>query len=217
MTEFETTPRNKVRRLPARASYDAQAIYPIIDAAMVCHVAFVTDGQPFVIPTQHARVGDTLLFHGSPGSRLIRVIESGQPLSVSFAMVDGLVVARSIFHHSVNYRSAVVFGRGRKIEAEDEVLAALRAFSEKVLPGRWDEARPPSLAELRVTAVAAIDIESASAKLRSGPPGDALEDMQLPVWAGVVPLRQAAGPLESDSAETVPASVKAYLRAVNGE
>jgi len=212
MTAFEPTPRNKVRRLPSRAAYDDKTIYAIIDAAPLCHVGFVSDGQPFVIPTQHARVGSTLYFHGSPGSRLMRAIESGQALCVSFALLDGLVAARSIFHHSVNYRSAVVFGSGRKVEGEEQILAALRAFAEHVLPGRWDEARPPSPAELRATTVAALEIESASAKQRSGPPGDDPADLELPVWSGVIPLRTAAGPLESDSDQPVPPSVQALLK-----
>ena len=211
MSTFETTSRNKVRRLADRASYDSEAVYAIIDAVPICHVAFVSDGQPFVIPTQHARVGNTLFLHGSPGSRLIRLIGSGAPVSVSFAAVDGLVVARSIFHHSVNYRSVVVFGHGRKLEGDEDLLAALRAFSEKVLPGRWDESRPPTPAEMRVTAVAAIDIESASAKTRSGPPGDDPADLELPIWHGVIPLRPAAGPLESDSTQPVPPSVQEFL------
>lgn len=212
MPSFETTSRNKVRRLAERASYDAETVYAIIDAAPLCHVAFVSEGQPFVIPTQHARVGDTLLLHGSPGSRLIRLVGAGAAVSVSFAFLDGLVVARSIFHHSMNYRSVVVFGHGRKLEGQAELLAALKAFSEKVLPGRWDEARPPSQDELRVTAVVAIDIESASAKQRSGPPGDDPADLELPIWAGVIPLRPSALPSVSDSNEPIPPSVQEFLR-----
>ena len=217
MSEFEITPRNKVRRLADRASYDAEAVYAVIDAAPVCHVAFIVDGQPFSIPTQHARIGNTLLLHGSPGSRLIRHVQSGRPLCISFVLVDGLVVARSIFHHSINYRSAVVFGTGHKVEGTDGLLEALHAFAEKILPGRWDEARRPSPEELRVTAAVAIEIESASLKQRAGDPGDDAEDLDLPIWAGLVPLRPAAGPAESRASQPVPASVQAYLKAVNGE
>ena len=211
MSSFEVTPRNQVRRKPERASYDAETVYAILDAAQVCHMAFVEDGQPFVIPTQFGRIGDVLVVHGSYGSRLMKLLQAGAQVSVSVAVVDGLVVARSVMHHSANYHSAVVFGRGRKLESDEEKLAGLRAFTEKVLPGRWEEARPPSPAELRGTALAAIDIHSASAKVRSGPPIDAAEDLALPVWAGVIPLRTTAGPLAGESDQPVPTSVRSYL------
>jgi len=212
MPIFDPSPRSKVRRLAERASYDSSVIYPIIDAALVCHVAFVADGQPFSIPTLHARMGDSLLLHGSAGSRLIRHLQAGNEVCVSFALVDGLVLAKSVFHHSVNYRSAVVFGRGRKIEGQEEVLQVLQAFTEKILPGRWDEVRPPNPQELRITGVAALEILSASAKDRSGPPGDDPEDAELPVWNGVIPLRPGAGALKSDSPLPVSPSVAAFLK-----
>lgn len=188
MPEYPKTPRNRVRRLPARASYDAEAIYRIIDDAALCHVAFAEDGQPFVIPALHGRLGDQVVIHGAPASRLLRHIAAGHPVSLAFTLLDGLVLARSAFHHSVNYRSAVVFGQGRAVEQDAEKLRALEAISEHLLPGRWAEVRAPSRAELQATKVVAIAIESASAKMRSGPPSDDEEDYALPVWAGVLPL-----------------------------
>jgi hypothetical protein len=212
MPVYEPTPRSKVRRLAERASYDSAEIYPILDAALVCHVAFVVEGQPFVIPTLHARIGDTILLHGSPGSRLIRHLQAGNEVSISVALVDGLVAAKSAFHHSINYRSAVIFGRGRKVEGNAELLKGLEAFTEKILPGRWSEARTPNPEELRVTGMAAVDIVSASAKSRSGPPVDDPADLDLPVWNGVIPLHQAAGPLQSGSPLPASPSVEAFLK-----
>lgn len=189
MPNFERTPRNEVHRLPERATYDRAAIYQIVDEALICHVAFVQDGQPFVIPTNHARQGDTLLLHGSGASRLVRHIQDGQPVCVAFTLVDGLVLARSVCHHSLNYRSAVVFGRGQMVEDEQAKLRALELLTEQVAPGRWADARKPTGQELRATAVVSVSIESASAKSRSGPPADDEADRQLPVWAGVLPLQ----------------------------
>lgn len=216
MSTFEPSKRNKVRRVPERAAYDRDTIYAIVDAALICHVAFVDEGQPFVIPTLHARIGDTLLLHGSPGSRMLRQVQAGNEVCVSIALVDGLVAAKAVFHHSVNYRSAVLFGRGRKISGEEETRKALQAFSEKILPGRWQEARVPNPAELRVTGAAAIDITAASAKQRSGPAKDDLEDADLAVWSGVIPLHESAGPLQSDSTLPVSASVLALVQKKNG-
>ena len=196
MSEFEPTPANEVKRLPERATYDRAAIYQIIDEALICHVGFVQDGQPFVIPTNHARQGDTLLFHGAGASRLVRHIRDGHPVCVAFTLVDGLVLARSVCHHSLNYRSAVVFGRGQIVEDEEAKLQALELLTEQVAPGRWQDARKPTRQELKATAVVSIAIESASAKSRSGPPADDEDDHQLPVWAGVLPLQlQAEDPV----------------------
>jgi nitroimidazol reductase NimA-like FMN-containing flavoprotein (pyridoxamine 5'-phosphate oxidase superfamily) len=188
MPDFPQTKRNLVRRLPARATYDAEAIHAIIDEAPLCHIAFSEEGQPFVIPALHGRLGNELFIHGAPASRLLRHIAAGQPVSAAFTLLDGLVLARSIFHHSMNYRSAIIFGQGRIVEADADKLRALEAISEHLLPGRWAEARPPNRAELNATAVVAIVIESASAKIRSGPPGDDEKDYSLPVWAGILPL-----------------------------
>jgi hypothetical protein len=190
MPTFELTPRNKVKRLAERGKYDKATIYPIVDEAFICHVGFVQDGQPFVIPTIHARHEDTIFFHGAKASRLLKHIEAGHPLCVTVTLLDGLVMARSVFHHSMNYRAAVLYGRGQVIEEPAEKLAALRTVSEAIMPGRWDDARQPTRKELKATTVVAMPIESASAKTRSGPPGDDDEDYALPVWAGVVPIRQ---------------------------
>jgi nitroimidazol reductase NimA-like FMN-containing flavoprotein (pyridoxamine 5'-phosphate oxidase superfamily) len=188
MPEFPRTPLNRVRRLPARASYEPEVIYAIIDEAPLCHVAFSEEGQPFVIPALHGRLGDHVVLHGAPASRLLRQVSAGLPLSVAFTLLDGLVLARSAFHHSVNYRSAVVFGRGRALEQDAEKLEALEAISEHLLPGRWAEARVPNRAELDATAVVAIAIECASAKMRGGPPSDDENDYAIPIWAGVLPV-----------------------------
>lgn len=191
---FPQTPKNVVKRLPQRGHYDRATIYPILDAAFVCHVAFVQDGQPFIIPTLYARQDDAILLHGATTSRMLRHAESGGALSIAVTLVDGIVLARSVFHHSINYRSAVVFGHGRLIDAPEEKAAALAAFTEKLLPGRWDDARPPHANESKATAVIAVEIESASAKIRQGPPGDDEEDLALPVWAGVLPVAPHYGP-----------------------
>lgn len=196
MSTYERTPRNKVRRIPERGRYDRATIDPILDAALVCHVGIVQDGQPFVIPTLHARDGEDILLHGASTSRLIAHIGAGHPVCITVTLVDGLVLARSVFHHSVNYRSAVLFGRGALVEEPEARMAALERFTERLLPGRWADVRPPSPQEFKATSVVRVAIESASAKLRGGPPGDDAEDLALPVWAGVVPVRSALGPPE---------------------
>jgi nitroimidazol reductase NimA-like FMN-containing flavoprotein (pyridoxamine 5'-phosphate oxidase superfamily) len=190
---FPKTARNNVKRLPERGHYDAATIYPIIDAALICHVGFALDGQPFVIPTLFARQDDTILLHGAKGSRLLRHIQSGGEVCITITLVDGIVLARSVFHHSINYRSVVLFGKGAVIAGEQAQLQALESFTERLIPGRWQDARPPNAIELKQTTVIAVQIESASAKIRSGPPGDEAGDLDLPVWAGVLPLRQIAG------------------------
>lgn len=192
MPEFPVTELNRVRRLPERSRYDKDTIYRIVDEALYCHVGFVQDNQPFVVPTIHARLDDTLILHGAKASRLLNQIRVGSPICVAITLLDGLVFARSAFHHSMNYRSVVLFGTGRVIEADGEKLQALRALTEHIARGRWDEARKPNPQELNVTAVAAIPIEKASAKVRSGPPADDDEDYQLAIWAGVLPMRQQA-------------------------
>ncbi len=196
--EFEQTPRNRVRRIPERGQYDQSTIYAIIDEALICHVAFAVDGQPFVIPTIHARMGDELILHGAKASRLMKHIQAGSPVSVAITLLDGLVMARSVFHSSMNYRSVVLFGQGRTLDANDEKMAALAVLTEHLARGRWQEARLPTLQELSATAVVALPIESASAKLRSGPPNDDPEDYALPIWAGVLPLQQTALPPVAD-------------------
>jgi len=193
MTDYPPTDRTRVRRLPDRGHYDRETIYAILDEALVCHVAFVEDGRPFVIPTLHARVGDALLLHGAPASRLLKHLAAGGEVSVAATIADGLVLAKSVFHHSVNYRSVVLFGHGAPVEGDAAKLAALEAFTEKLLPGRWSEARVPNAAELKATAVIRVAIEEASAKIRTGGPKDDPEDLALDVWAGVIPLSLVRG------------------------
>jgi nitroimidazol reductase NimA-like FMN-containing flavoprotein (pyridoxamine 5'-phosphate oxidase superfamily) len=190
---FAKTARNKVKRLPERGHYDAATIYPIVDAALICHVGFALDGQPYVIPTLHARQGDSILLHGAKGSRLLRHIQDGGEVCITITLLDGIVLARSVFHHSINYRSAVLFGRGAVIANDEQRLQALEAFTERLIPGRWGDARPPSAIELKQTTIVAVPIQSASAKIRTGPPRDEEDDLDLPVWAGVLPLQQSAG------------------------
>jgi uncharacterized protein len=186
--------RVRVRRAPERGAYDRAMIDAILDAALVAHLGFVADGQPYVIPVNHARAGDDLLVHGSPAARAFRLLAAGDPVCLTVTLVDGLVLGRSAFHHSVNYRSAVVLGRGIPVTEPAAKLAALEAFSERLLPGRWAEVRPPSAIELRATAVVRIPIDESSAKVRSGPPGDEPDDLDLPTWAGELPLVTRADP-----------------------
>lgn len=188
--DFARTDRNRIKRLPKRGQYDRETIYRILDEALICHVGFVDKRQPYVIPINFARVEDSIVLHGAKASRLLKHIEAGHPICVEATIVDGLVLARSVFHHSVNYRSVVVFGKGGLIEDEQQKLAALRAVSEHLIPGRWQEARLPNRKELNATSVVAIKIDEASAKVRVGPPVDEEEDYELPVWAGVLPLQE---------------------------
>ncbi len=193
MPEFAISAANRVQRLAKRASYDRDTIYQIIDEAPFCHVAFVQDGRPFVIPTSHARLGDDLVFHGAQASRLLKQVQAAVPICVTMTLLDGLVLARAAFNHSLNYRSVVLYGTGQAITTDEEKLAALAAITEHLTPGRWAEVRPPTAAELKATPVVRLAIESASAKLRAGPPIDDEADYELPVWAGVVPLSLQAG------------------------
>jgi nitroimidazol reductase NimA-like FMN-containing flavoprotein (pyridoxamine 5'-phosphate oxidase superfamily) len=187
-TRGAPTDRTRVRRLPDRGAYDQETIRAILDTAFVCHVGIVEGASPVVIPTAYARVGDFVVLHGSSKSRLMTVLGAGGEACVTVTHIDGFVMARSAFHHSINYRSVVVFGRGEAIVDPGEKYAALEAFMERLHPGRWREVRPPNPQELKATAVVRIPIEEASAKLRMGGPLDDPEDMALDVWAGVVPL-----------------------------
>jgi len=187
----------RVKREPQRARYDRETLEAILDEALLCHIGFEVDGRPYVIPTLHARVGDTLYVHGSSASRMLRHAGSGAPVCVTVTLFDGLVLAKSVFNHSVNYRSAVVFGTATVVEG-DEKREALRALTQQLAPGRWDEARQPTELELKATWILALPLSEASAKVRTGGPEDEPEDVDLPVWAGVVPVHLAAEPSEYD-------------------
>ena len=180
--------RTRVRRLPQRAAYDRETIYAILDTAFVCHVGLVLDGRPVVIPTAYARVDDAVILHGSTKSGLVLALGAGAEACITVTHVDGFVMARSAFHHSINYRSVVLFGRGEAITDEAAKDAALLAFMERLHPGRWKTVRPPTPQELRATGVVRVPIVEASAKIRTGGPIDDPEDMTRDVWAGVVPL-----------------------------
>jgi uncharacterized protein len=182
------TKRTELRRLPNRGSHELEVIHAILDAGFLAHVGFQQDGQPFVIPTLYGRDGDKLYLHGSAASRMLRSLETGIPACVTVTHVDGLVLARSAFHHSMNYRSVVAFGTARKIEDPERKTHALQVVSDHLLAGRWDEVRRPTEKELKATAVLEFSIDEASAKVRTGPPMDDEEDYSLPVWAGVVPM-----------------------------
>ena len=192
MDELSRTDRTTLRRLPNRGVYDRASIHSILDEGLICHVAFVVDGQPYVIPTIHVRVGEKLFFHGSPASRMLRALERGVEVCVTVTLLDGLVLARSAFHHSMNYRSAVVFGTAMPVESSEEKLRVLRALSDHLIKGRWQEVRTPSPSELKGTLVLSLPIDEASAKVRTGPPVDDEDDYGLPVWAGVLPLKIVA-------------------------
>ena len=187
------SPRTQVRRLPKRGQYDAAVIHSILDEGFICNVAFVHEGSPVVIPTSYARSGDIVYIHGSAASRMLRTLEQGVPVSIAVTLVDGLVLARSAFHHSINYRSVVIFGIAVAVTEPDEKYEALRLFTEQVVPGRWAEIRWPTPQELKGTSVLKVALDEASAKVRVGGPIDDEEDYALPMWAGVLPLKVVAG------------------------
>ena len=213
---YAPTPRTRVTREPERAVYDRAAAYQILDEGFICHVGFVMDNQPFVIPTGYGRSGDNLYIHGSAASRMLRNLDQGIAVCVTVTLLDGLVLARSIFNHSMNYRSVVVLGNAVAVEDPTEKLQALRALSEHILPGRWDEARQPNERELKATLVMRLPITEFSAKVRIGPPIDNEEDYSFPTWAGVVPLQMVAGsPINDpnlDPKTPVPSHVRSYSR-----
>jgi nitroimidazol reductase NimA-like FMN-containing flavoprotein (pyridoxamine 5'-phosphate oxidase superfamily) len=219
MDKFTQTARTTLRRLPQRGAFDRKSINQILDEGFICHVGFAVDGQPFVIPTGYARVDDKLLIHGSQASRMLRTLGQGIEVCVTVTLIDGLVLARSAFHHSMNYRSVVIFGRATVVEEREEKLAALRALSEHMIPGRWDDVRKPNERELQLTTVLSLPLAEASAKVRTGPPLDDEEDYELDVWAGVIPLRLIAQPPVDDPrliAETAPPDyARRYERKTN--
>jgi uncharacterized protein len=201
-TNFPVSDLNQVRRIPNRGAYDHETVHSVIDAAHIGHLAFPSGDADFstvIIPMLHVRRDSQLFFHGAQTSRLMQFLASGQPVTISFAMVDGLVLAKSLFHHSMNYRSALVFGRGKELTGDAERLAALECFAEKLLPGRWREARLPNAQEMKATKIVAVEIETASAKIRTGGPKDDAEDESLPIWSGVVPCAITWGAPQADS------------------
>jgi hypothetical protein len=197
--QIKPTTRTQLRRLPKRGVFDRETIYKILDEGFVCHVGFTVGGKTFVIPTGYARIGDRLLIHGSSASRMLQAMSEGVEVCATITLIDGLVLARSAFHHSVNYRSVVVFGVASLVNNEDEKLEALHAFTEHMVPGRWQDVRPPSKGELAATAVLSLPIQEASAKVRTGDPVDAEEDYALDVWAGVIPLKLRADAPRDDA------------------
>jgi nitroimidazol reductase NimA-like FMN-containing flavoprotein (pyridoxamine 5'-phosphate oxidase superfamily) len=217
---YTPTARTTFKRRAERGTYDKAAVHAILDEAFVCHVGFAVDGRPFVIPTAYARVGDRLLLHGSASNHMLRALAAGAEACVTVTLVDGLVLARSAFHHSMNYRSVVLFGKATEITDFDEKLHALRAVVEHVAPGRWDSLRPPKRDEVTMTKVLALPIEEAAAKVRVGSPIDDEPDYALPIWAGVLPLSTALGApqpcprMAPDVA--VPPEVSGYARPRSG-
>jgi nitroimidazol reductase NimA-like FMN-containing flavoprotein (pyridoxamine 5'-phosphate oxidase superfamily) len=196
---FPATDRTKVVREAIRAVYDRDTIYKILDEAFTCHLGFAAAGQPYVIPTMFARVGDAIYFHGSAASRTLRAVSGGLPVCITVTLSDGLVLARSVFNHSMNYRSVVALGKATLIDEPVEKLEALRAFTEKLIPGRWSDARQPNDKELKATSILKLPLTEVSAKVRQGDVEDDAPDYELPVWAGVIPLRLVTGEAIRDS------------------
>jgi uncharacterized protein len=190
---YAPTARTRVRRLKKRGVYDKERVHAILDEGIICHVGFVKDGQPFVIPTLYARAKDKLYIHGSAVSRMLKTLAGGVEVCVTVTLLDGYVLARSAFHHSMNYRSVVVLGRARLVSTRREMLRALRTLTDHIVAKRWDEVRAPNELEMKQTAVLCLPLEEVSAKVRIGPPVDDEEDYALPVWAGVVPVTSAIG------------------------
>ncbi len=213
---FSVTERTRVVREPQRAIYDRDAIYKILDEGFICHVGFAVDGQPFVIPTMFARIGDAIYFHGSAASRMLRNVSAGISVCVTVTLVDGLVLARSVFNHSMNYRSVVALGKATLVDVGVEKLEALRGFTEKILPGRWAEARQPNEKELKATSILKLELNEVSAKVRLGPPEDDAEDYALAIWAGVLPMELKSGaPIRDERCDegiAVPDYVSDYRR-----
>lgn len=206
MPKLTPTDRTTPTRLPKRVAYDLELIYEILDEGLYCNVAYVQDGLPFMLPTGYCRIGATLYIHGSVGSHMIRSIEQGNDLCISVTLVDGIVLARSAFHHSINYRSVIMFGKPFLVENEVEKMNVLAQFTNHFADGRWDDVRHPDASELRRTAVLGIRIEETSAKMRSGPPKDEEEDANWPCWSGVLPLQYTAGSPE-EREDAVPGMV----------
>ena len=189
----QPTQRTRVVREPHRGAYDRATIHAILDEGFVCHLGFSVESQPYVIPTMFARVGDAVYFHGSAASRMLRNVSAGLSVCITVTLTDGFVLARSVFNHSMNYRSVVALGKATLVDAPKEKLEALHAFTEKILPGRWADARQPNEKELKATSILRLPLTEVSAKIRVGPPEDDAPDYELPIWAGVIPLQLAPG------------------------
>lgn len=216
MPQFEQTERTRIRRIPKRASYDVAVVEAILAEGLYCHVGFSVDGQPYVIPTIYARIEDRLYIHGSAASRMLRTIGGRTPVCVTVTLLDGLVLARSTFHHSMNYRSVVILGEATEVTDPDEKMIALKAIVDHVMVGRWDDVRGPSPQELKATSVIRVPLEEVSAKIRTGPPVDDEEDYQLGCWAGEVPMRlvpeQPVADPQLRAGIALPAYAKNYKR-----
>jgi hypothetical protein len=212
MSEFTPTERTQVKRLPKRGKYDEETVFQILDAGFVCHAGFSVDGQPYVIPTNYGRSDKTLYLHGSAASRMLRTLSDGVPVCVTVTQVDGLVLARSAFHHSVNYRSVVILGTARLVTDPAEKVEALRIFTDHVMKGRWNDVRQPTAQELKATIVLALPLEEVSAKVRTGGPVDDEDDYNLPTWAGVLPLETSVKSPVPDARLPKNVPVPAYLK-----
>lgn len=217
MDSFPPTERTRIKRLHQRACYDRETIYAILDAGLVCHVGYTIDDHPYVTTTSYWREDNRVLWHGSSASRMLRHVKGGIPVCVNVSLIDGLVLARSGFHHSINYRNVMMFGKAEALTDPEAKLDALKAFTDRVCPGRWHELRPVTDQELKATTVLAMEIDEVAAKVRSGPPGDDEEDYELDVWAGEVPLRLAAGDPVPDPRLKPGIEQPAYLNGVELE
>jgi nitroimidazol reductase NimA-like FMN-containing flavoprotein (pyridoxamine 5'-phosphate oxidase superfamily) len=212
MAEFPITDKTAITRLPKRGVYDKDVVYAILDEALFCTLAYTSEGQPFQIPTGFCRINNTIYAHGSVGSHYMREMATGIPVCISATLIDGIVLARSAFHHSVNYRSVVVFSKARKVTDENELYQCLEVFTNKMCPGRWNDVRQPNSGEWKATMVLAFEIDEASAKVRTGGPKDDEQDMNLDVWAGVQLINTTRGGLVQDELLKAGVEVPAYLR-----
>ncbi len=220
LKNLKITGRTKIKRLPKRASYDLDIIYNILDDTFICHLGFKINGNVYIIPTNFGRKDNQIFIHGSKKSRMIKSFESGEDVSISISLIDGIVLARSAFHHSVNYRSVVIFAKPEKIENEDDKKKALNVIMNHILPGRWEDVRKPNKKELDATSVFSFKIDEASAKIRNGPAVDDKEDLNLNVWAGILPLEIYAGePVKDELLKdsiSIPEYINNYKKEKNG-
>lgn len=198
MTAYKPSPRSRVKRVHQRGSYDHDAVYAVLDAGFICHVGYVIDGQPYVTPTSYWREGNRLYWHGSSASRMLRTVKQGVPVCVTVTHTDGLVLARTGFHHSINYRSVMAYGTAELVRDKREKLAALKTFTDVLMPGRWEDLPAPTDQELKTTTVVSMEIDEAAAKVRTGPPADDEKDYDLPIWAGVIPMSTRIHKAEDD-------------------